>query len=343
MKAILMRRTGGPEVLEPADIEVPSPRASEVRVRVKACALNHLDLWVRGGLPRLKYQFPHILGSDIAGVIDAVGADVASWWKPGAEVVVCPGVACGSCPACASGRDDLCGAYGILGEQRPGGNAEYICVPARNLAPKPTRLTFAEAAAAPLVFLTAWHMLIERARLRPGETVLVHAAGSGVGMAAIQIAKLWGATVYTTAGSDAKLARARELGADHGINYKTHDFLDEVKQLTDRRGVDVVVEHTGAETWDRSVLSLVWGGRLVTCGATSGYDAKIDLRQVYFKRLSLLGSTMGSLGEFHEVIRHIGAGKLRPIVDRTFPLAEIRGAHEHLASRANFGKVVLEV
>src|ERR1041384_4049377 len=261
---------------------------------------------------------------------------------PGDEVMVQPGGSCGHCQACLSGQDNLCREYDMIGYRRNGGYAELVAVPGVNITPKPTELSWPEAAALPLVTVTAWHMLVTRANVQPGEDVLVHAAGSGVGSIAIQIAKLRGARVITTASTDEKLAKARELGADQTINYSRDDWPKEVKRLTERRGVDVVVEHTGAETWPGSIASLKNNGRLVTCGATSGYDARTDLRQVFYRPLSLLGSFMGSKAELLEAMKFVAQGKIRAVVDRVLPLSEARKAHELIESRSQFGKLVLD-
>ncbi len=341
MKAIVMRAHGGPEVLGLEDLPDPAPGPGEVLVEVRAVALNRLDLWVRQGWPGLKVAFPHVLGSDIAGVVGAVGPGAEAAARPGDEVVLSPGVSCGRCRECLSGRDNLCRSYAILGENVRGGYAERVVVPAQNLLPKPRRLSFDEAACIPLVFLTAWHALVGRAAVRPGETVLVHAAGSGVGSAAVQIAKILGARVLATAGTDEKCRRALNLGADHAVNYAREDFLAAVKKLTDRRGVDVVFEHVGKDTWPRSLAALVSGGRVVTVGATTGYDPPTDLRHVFYRQLSILGSTMGSKGELFEVLKLVDEGRLRPVLDRAFPLADAVAAQQRLADRAAFGKVVL--
>lgn len=341
MKAMVITRHGGPEVLEMRDVPDPAPAPGEVVVRVKAVAMNHLDIWVRRGLPTLKLPMPHVLGCDIAGVVEDTGgiADL----EAGSEVVIAPGTSCGRCRECGTGRDHFCRGYQILGEHRWGGYAEKIRVPAANVLPKPKRLSLEEAAAVPLVFLTAWHMLVSRARLREGESVLVHAAGSGVGSAAVQIAKLYGATVIATARGDAKLAAAKALGADHVIDYEKQDFLAEVKTRTGKRGVDVVFEHVGKNTWEKSILSLTAGGRLVTCGATTGWDAVTDLRYVFYKKLSILGSTMGSRGELHDILARVAAGHLKPVVARTLPLAAAQEGHRLLEDRGSFGKVVFQV
>ncbi|MBL8922898.1 MAG: zinc-binding dehydrogenase [Myxococcaceae bacterium] len=340
MRAVGFHRHGGPEVLEVLELPNPSPRAREVRVRVKAVALNHLDVFVRKGWPGLKLELPHVLGADIAGVVDAVGSEVNDL-EPGAEVLVNPGWSCGVCERCLKGEDNLCRRYTIFGEHIRGGYAEYLCVPRQNILMKPKRLSFEEAACLPLTYLTAWTMLVRRAQLQAGETVLVHAAGSGVGSAAIQIAKLLGAKVITTTSTESKAAKAKQLGADHVIDYTKEDFLEEVKKLTHKKLVDVVFEHTGASTWDKSVSCLPYGGRLVTCGATSGGDVKLDLRVLFYKRISLLGSTMGSKGDLFRVLQLVEEGKLSPVLDRVLPLAQASEAHLLLAERRSFGNVVL--
>lgn len=341
MKAVIFRQHGGPEVLEYTDVPEPQIRSDEVLVEVKACALNHLDIWVRGGLPGIEIPLPHILGDDVAGVVMQVG-ELVTWVKAGDEVMVQPGVSCGHCEACLSGNDNFCREYDIIGYRRDGGYAELVAVPGVNIVPKPAQLSWEEAAALPLVTVTAWHMLVTRGKVQPGETVLVHAAGSGVGSIAIQIAKLRGARVITTASTDEKLAHARELGADETINYTSNDWPKEVRRLTNRQGVDVVVEHTGAATWPGSIASLKSGGRLVTCGATSGYDGHTDLRQVFYRHLNILGSFMGSKAELLEAMKFVQQGKIRGVVDRVLPLSEARQAHELIENRAQFGKVVLK-
>jgi len=340
VKAAIFQQHGGPEVLEYADVPDPRIRANEVLVAVKACALNHLDLFARGGLPGIEIPLPHILGNDIAGVVREVG-ELVTWVKPGDEVMVQPGVSCGHCQACLTGQDNLCREYDIIGYRRNGGYAELVAVPGVNIVPKPAELSWEEAAALPLVTITAWHMLVTRANVQPGEDVLVHAAGSGVGSIAIQIAKLRGARVITTASSDEKLAKARDLGADETINYTRDDWPKEVRRLTNKKGVDVVVEHTGAATWPGSISSLKNNGRLVTCGATSGFDGRTDLRQVFYRHLSLLGSFMGSKGELLEALKFVREGKIRAVVDRVLPLSEARQAHGLIEDRAQFGKIVL--
>ncbi len=341
MRAMVLREHGGPEVLHLEELPDPEPGPGEVRVRVAACALNHLDVWVRKGLPGLKRPYPFILGADVAGTVDKLGAGVRGAGV-GDEVILNPGLSCGRCRECLAGRDNLCRDYGILGEHRDGGYAEFVVVPAQNLLPAPAKLSPAERAAFPLTFLTAWQMLVDKAAVRPGETVLVHAAGSGVGVAAVQIAKLHGAEVIATASTEEKLARARELGADHTL-LSTGGVLDGVKKLTGKRGVDVVFEHTGAATWPTSILACARGGRIVTCGATSGFDAKTDLRHVFFRQIAIFGSTMGSKGALFPLLDHLAAGRLRPVLDRKFPLEAAADAQRRLEDRSQFGKIVLEI
>lgn len=342
MKAIQFDKHGGPEVLQYRDVPEPAIAANEVLVRVRAVALNHLDLWVRRGLPGVKIPLPHIPGSDIAGEIAQVGSLVTRV-KVGDRVVLAPGVSCGQCAACAAGEDNRCRGYTLLGYGVDGGCAEFVRAPEANAISLPESLSFEEAASIPVVFITAWHMLITRARLLPGEDVLVLAAGSGVGIAAIQIAKLAGARVIATAGSDAKLAKARELGADDTINHSTQDIAAEVRRITAKRGVDVVIEHVGVATFEKSVASLATAGRLVTCGATTGYDAHLDLRLLFAKQLSLLGSFMGSRSEFFTVLKLVAEKKLKPVIDRVLPLSECRQAHELIEHREQFGKIALRV
>ncbi|MGZ5435049.1 MAG: zinc-binding dehydrogenase [Pyrinomonadaceae bacterium] len=342
MKAVIFSQHGGPDVLKLAQVPDPQIKANEVLVEVRACALNHLDVWVRNGLPGIKVPLPHILGNDVAGVVREVG-ELVTWVNAGDEVMLQPGVSCGHCAECLAGRDNMCDEYDIIGSRRDGGYAELIAVPGINVIPKPKNLSWEEAAALPLVTLTAWHMLVARADVQPGEDVLVHAAGSGVGSVGIQIAKLRGARVITTASSVEKLAKARELGADVGVDYTQEDWAKQVRRLTNGRGVDVVFEHTGAATWPGSILSLKKGGRLVTCGATSGFDAKTDLRHVFYRHLTILGSMMGSKADLLAAMKFIESGQIRAVVDQLLPLSAARKAHELMEERAQFGKLVLTV
>jgi len=340
MKAVVLHRHGGPEVLEAVELPQPKIRADEVLVRVRAVALNHLDLWIRKGLPHLKLVYPHILGSDIAGEVAEVG-DLVEGVTLGQKVLLHPGLICGRCERCSEGRDNLCPRYRILGENVSGGYAEYLAVPARNLLPFPQNLDFAHAACLPLVFLTAWQMLVDKAAIRPGQWVLIHGGGSGVGSAGIQIAKLFGCRVIATAGSEAKLEKAKALGADFGVNYRNENLFEAVARIAGKQAIDVVFEHVGKALWKESLLCLKWGGVLVTCGATTGADVATDLRQVFFRQLRILGSTMGSRGSQFEILRQVEAGRLKPVLDRTLPLAEAREAHRLLETGEVFGKIVL--
>lgn len=338
MKAVRIHEFGGPEVLRYEDAPDPEPRPDQVLVRVKACALNHVDVWVRKGLPGVKP--PHILGADISGVIVAVGEYITGF-TPGQRVLLAPMHFCNHCAKCVAGLQNQCPEFTVLGNGVDGGDCELIAVPAVNVIPIPDRLDFNQAASVPLVFLTAWHMLVGRGNIRPGQTVLVLGANSGVGIAAIQVAKLFGARVITTAGDESKLEKAKVLGADHGINHYQQKISDEVRKLTNKEGVDVVIEHVGSATWEESLKCLKPAGTLVTCGATTGFKASIDLRFLFSRQLSLLGSYMGTMGELHDVMGHVFAGRLKPVVDRVFPLNETRAAHAYLEQSKMFGKVVL--
>jgi len=342
MRAVRIKEHGGVDRLIFEDVPLPEAGAGEARIRVRAAGINHLDLWVRKGVPGHSFPLPITPSCDASGVIDQLGAGV-SGWKEGEEVVVAPGISCGTCPACLTGEDHLCRQYGLLGETRDGTDAPFLVVPARNLMHKPKNLGFEEAAAFALTFLTAWHMMLTRAGLRPGETVLIHAAGSGVSSAGIQIAGLLGARIIATAGSDAKLAHAGKLGAHHLINYRTTDFSSEVRKFTEKAGVDVVFDHVGADTFSPSLKCLKKGGRYVFCGATSGFDLVTDFRPVFFKNLSILGSTMGSQGELRRIRNLVEDGRLKPVVDRVLPLEKIAEAHTLLEKREVVGKIVLTV
>jgi NADPH:quinone reductase-like Zn-dependent oxidoreductase len=341
MTAMVLREHGGPEVLQLAELPVPEPGPGEVRVRIRAISLNHLDIWVRRGGPAFKLEYPHRLGSDLAGTIDALGAGVTGL-AVGAKCVVQPGLSDGTCAACLSGHDNLCRRYRILGENAQGGYAEAIVVPAVNIAPYPEPLDFAHAAASILPWMTAWQMVVHKARVAPGDVVLVHGAGSGVGVAAIQIAKLYGARVITTASSPAKLERARALGADDTIDYTKEDFAARVRALTDKRGADAVIEHVGGEVFAASLRAVRPGGRVVTCGATAGFTPAIDLRHIFFRQVEVLGSTMASKADLLAVLAHVSAGRLKPVVDRVLPLARAADGHRALEAREAFGKIVLE-
>ena len=341
MKAVVIFEHGGPEVLCYTELPEPSIGPQEVLVRVRACALNHLDLWVRRGLPGRSVSFPHILGSDISGEVTAVGENVKNA-RIGDKVLLAPGISCGQCEQCLAGRDNFCKDYVLFGSTVHGGYAEFVKSPSANVIPIPGNLSFEQAAAVPLVFLTAWHMLFDRAHLRPAEDVLVIAAGSGVGSAAVQIAKVTGARVIATAGSEPKLAKAKELGADHTLSH-VGEFAREVKRLTKGRGVDVVFEHVGAATWDQSVYSLAHGGRLVTCGATTGFEGKINVGYLFARQLSILGSFMGHKSELFSVLALFQRGLLKPVIDSVLSLERAADAHRRLENREQFGKVVLRI
>src|SRR5437763_3764793 len=338
MQAARIHLVGGAEVLKYEDITDPEPRKDQVVVRVKACSLNHLDIWVRKGMPGVK--LPHILGSDIAGEIAEVG-EYISGLRKGQRDLLAPMHFCNHCAKCVAGLQHQCRELTVLGNLVDGGNCELIAVPQANVIPIPDSLGFNEAASVPLVFLTAWHMLVGRAGIQPGQTVLVLGANSGVGIAGIQIAKLFQCTVITTAGDDSKMAKARELGADHVINHYKQKISEEVRKITSKQGVDIVLEHVGPATWEESLRSLKPAGTLVTCGATTGPQVGIDLRFVYSRQLSVLGSYMGTMAELYDVLGHVFAGRLKPVVDRTFPLKDIRAAHEHMEKSQMFGKIVL--
>lgn len=342
MRAVVYTAHGGTEVIAQQEVPAPTIGPGDVLVRVRAVALNHLDLWLRQGLPRLKVTFPHIPGADVAGVVEATGAAVASV-RPGEEVIVAPGISCGVCRHCVAGEDNLCAQYSILGEHRHGGYAEYVAVPAANILPKPAGLSFEEAAAIPLVFLTAWNMLITSGRLTFGQDVLIWGAGSGVGSAGVQIAKVAGARVIAVAGAAWKLEKARSLGADHVVNYREEDVLAAVRGLTNGRGVDVVFDHVGAATWQTSIKALARGGKLVTCGATSGYEASTDIRYLYGRRLSIHGSWMGMKRDLHEALALVERGRLRPVIHTILPLAEAAAAQGMMERSEHFGKIVLTV
>lgn len=340
MQAVTLREHGGPEVLKLEELPRPEPGPGEVRVQIHAVALNHLDIWVRRGGPAFHLEYPHRLGSDIAGVVDAVGPGASA--KPGTKVVVQPGLSCGKCAACLGGHDNLCRHYKILGENTQGGYAQYIVVPEVNLAPYPERLDAVHAAASLLPFMTAWQMVVHKARVAPGDTVLVHGAGSGIGVAAIQIAKLHGARVIATAGGATKVERAKALGADVAVDYSAADFAAVCRAETGKRGVDAVIEHVGGDVFVSSIKAVRNGGRIVTCGATAGFHPAIDLRHIFFRQIEILGSTMASKADLLAVLGHVAAGRLDPVVDRALPLARAADAHRALEQREAFGKVVLQ-
>ncbi|MBI4395730.1 MAG: zinc-binding dehydrogenase [Elusimicrobia bacterium] len=342
MKAVYFKEFGGADKLIYGDRPTPKPGPDEILVQVKACALNHLDIWVRSGVFGPSIALPHIPGSDVSGIVEKAGDGVANV-SPGQRVMVAPGVSCWKCEECLLGRDHLCPNYDIIGQKRDGGYAEYAVVPAVNAIPIPDKLSFEEAASFPLVFLTAWHLLVSLAGIKSGESVLIQAGGSGLGIAAIQIAKLWKAKVFTTVGTAAKGTKAKALGADEIIHYEKNDFLQEVRQRTNKRGVDVVLEHVGQTTFEKSLACLAPGGRMVICGATSGRQAAFDLRSLFSRNITIYGSRMGSLRDLHDALYHLNAGHLKPVVDKTFPLKRAAEAQTYMEERKNFGKIVLTV
>ena len=342
MKAVVFHEHGGPEKLQYEDWPEPQVKPDEVLVRVKACALNHLDIWVRQGIPAYQIPLPHISGSDVSGQVERVGS-LAKDVKVGQRVFVSPGLSCGECDECKAGRENLCPSFSVLGARTDGGYAEFVAVPGRNVIAIPGSLTFEQAAAFPLVTVTAWHMAVTLAGLRAGETALIMGAGSGVGSMAVQIAKYIGAKVITTVGSEDKVKRALVIGADEVINHTTGDVAKRVLELTGGRGVDVVIEHIGPQVWEPCLKSLAKSGRLVTCGATTGPKVEIDLRDLYSRSLTLMGSYMGTKAELLEAAKLVGAGMLKPVIDHVYPLKDARTAQEHMLSRKFFGKIVLTV
>ena len=342
MKAIRFHRHGGPEVLQYEDAPEPLPSSDEALVMVRACALNRLDLWARTGLPNVEIPLPHISGSDIAGVVEWVPPEERDF-KKGDEVIVNPGVGCGRCDRCLIGKDNQCRYYTIIGYGVDGGYAELVKVPRQNLIPKPEGMSFEEAASFPLVFLTAYHMLVTKAGVGAGDTVLVLASSSGVGSAAIQLAKLYGAEVIATGGDAEKLERAKQLGADYVIDHYRQDVLGEVRRITGKRGVDVVFEHVGKATWESSVKALAKGGRLVLCGATTGAEVVTDLRYLYNRELTIYGSFMSSKGELLKVVSLFRTGRLKTVVDSVFPLERAGEAQCRMEESLHFGKIVLKV
>ena len=342
MKALAFDAFGGPETLRLREVPDPTAGPGEVLVRVRACALNHLDILVREGIPALRTPLPFWTGCDIAGDVAALGPGVTSL-KVGDRVCVNPSLTCGRCEFCIQGEDSLCVRYGLVGEHVPGGLAELVAVRAENALPLPAHVSYESAASFILTNMTAWRMLVTQARVRPAEDVLILGVGGGVSSAAVQIAKLCGARVIATSSSDAKLERARQLGADILINYAKEDWETAVYEMTGRRGVDVVLETVGAQTWKRSLRSLRKGGRLVTCGATTGPIGETDIRVVFWKQVSIIGSTMANRREFNDVMRLFFAGRLKAIVDEIVPLKDGAVAQRRLAEGRQFGKIVLAV
>ena len=342
MKAAYIRKHGPLDVIEVGELPAPVPGPGQVRVRVRAGALNHLDIFVRNGIPGIPVPFPHVMGSDGAGVVESAGPGVTGV-KEGDEVVLNPGIHCGTCEYCLKGEHSLCVTFHLLGEHIAGTFAEYVVAPAVNACPKPKGLSFEEAASFPLTFLTAWRLLVTKARARPGESLLVLGIGGGVSLAALSIGKMLGLRVGVTSGSPEKLARAGELGADFAIDHSATDFAREVRRITGKRGVDIVLDSVGKATWKQSIASLARGGRLLTCGATTGPNPETDIARIFWNQLTIHGSTMGTHGEFAEMLRMFHDGRLRPVVDSVFPLGQTREAVRRLEEKRQFGKIVLRV
>jgi NADPH:quinone reductase-like Zn-dependent oxidoreductase len=342
MKAVVFNQHGGPDVLEYRDVADPEPQPGEVLIEVKAASINHVDIFLRRGMPGIKVPMPKIVGSDAAGFVRQLGAGV-SGLTVGQRVTINPGITCGRCEFCTAGFGSQCVSWSMVGENRDGSYAQLLAVPAHVVLPIPDSMSFEDAAAAPLVFLTAWSMMVSKGNIRPGEDVLILGAGAGVGTAAIQIAKMVGCRVFVTASTEEKLQRAQTIGADVLVNYSAGEFDKKIRELTGKRGVDVVVDYVGADTWVRSLRSARKGGRVLTCGATTGFAPQTDLRQIFFRQVQVIGSTMGSPREFLDVMKCVFRGHLKPVIDRVLPLSEARNGHELIEKRAVFGKIVLSM
>jgi NADPH:quinone reductase-like Zn-dependent oxidoreductase len=342
MKAIAITGQGGMDKVRYMDVERPQIAPREVLIEARAVALNHLDIFVRNNLDSLKLATPHVAGADGAGVVAEVGAEV-SRVQAGDRVLINPGLHCGVCEFCQAGEQSLCVRFGIMGETRPGTFAEYFTIPQENVHPMPEGFSWEEAAAFPLVFLTAWRMLISKAAIKPGEEILILGIGGGVATAVLQLVKAIGLRAFVTSSSDEKLQQAQKLGADAVINYKTQDFAREIRTLTSRRGVDVVVDSVGGDSYTKSLASLVKGGRLVTCGATAGPRPQTDLARIFWNQLSVFGSTMGNLREFAEMLNFVRTRGVKPVIDQVFPLAEGANAFARMEEGKQFGKIVLKV
>ena len=340
MKAAFFKEHGGSDKIIYDDYKDPSPDADDVVVRVKACALNHVDMLLLDGRYPPPEGLPHVNGCEVTGIVERLG-DRVKGLTQGQRVIIFPGFSCGTCEYCLRGERTVCMRYGYLGAARDGGYAELVKAPAANILPLPESISFEQGAAVPLAMLTSWHALVAQANVRAGQTVLVQAAGSGVGSAAIQIARLCGARVITTVGSDDKIEFAKALGADKVVNYRTQDFVEEAKKWSNKRGVDVVVEHIGGETFEKSVYALTRLGTLVTIGSHDTHWGRVDLRHMYSKNLRIVGTNLGSILELKTVLDHVVEGKLKPVIDRTFPLKDARAAVQHVLDRKNKGKVLL--
>ena len=342
MKAVRIYEHGGLDKLIYDNLPHPDCPPDKVKINIKASSLNHLDIWVRNGLPGIAIPLPMILGSDGSGTIVEVGSDIDKF-KKGEDVVIQPGTFCRNCQHCKQGRENYCLEYGILGETKNGTQAEFLVIDPANIHPKPDHLNYVEAASMPLVFMTAYQMLIKRAKLLPSETALIYGGTSGIGSAAIQISRELGAQVIATAGNDEKCEFSKEIGADHVVNHIRDNWVEDVKNITGENGVNVVFEHIGASTWKQSLRVLSKGGRIVTCGATTGVNVNVNLAHLFIKQQSILGSTMGSIPTYKEVMEKINQEKYIPTVDQVFPMGDIRHAHEYMENRQQMGKVVVAV
>lgn len=341
MKAIRIHAHGGIDVLQIDDIPEPAPKPGEVKIQIKASALNHLDIWIRRGMPGVKLPLPLVPGSDGAGIVDAIGSGVKKF-KKGDAIFLNPGFGCGECDFCKKEKINLCLNYEVLGENCNGTHQQFVCVKEIQVIPLPTGLTFEEAASFPLAFMTAWHMLVEKGQIQKGQTVLIMAGGSGVGSAGIQIAKLHGARVITTVGSDQAKKHAAELGADEVIDHYNEDIAKRVKEITGKKGVNLTLEHIGPKVWNSCMKCLAKNGRLVTCGGTTGGDVSINLPHLFIKHLQIIGSTMGTGSDLEKIAKWMGKGKLKPVIHEVLPFTEIRKAHEILEKGGIYGKVVLK-
>jgi NADPH:quinone reductase-like Zn-dependent oxidoreductase len=342
MKAVVIHQFGGFDCVEVEQRPEPKPLRDEVVLKVKSCGLNHLDIWVTKGRGGAKLPMPHILGTDAAGLVIAAGADVTNV-RPGDEVILNPGLSCGYCEYCRRGETSECKSFGIVGMSRPGTFAEQVAVPARNVYPKPPYMSFDEAGAFVLSYLTAWRMLMTKANLKSGQTVLIHGVGGGVALCSLQLAKLAGAEVIVTSSSDAKLARASQIGADHIINYKTSDVAESVREITSSRGVDIVIDTVGAAAWPIDQAAVRKGGTIVLCGITTGAKAETNLQMLYWNQQTILGSTMGSDEDLRQMLRAVSTAKLKPIIDSVMPLSDVREAMSRMEKAEQFGKIVLKV
>ena len=342
MKAVFITEHGGIDKIKFDEVKKPVISSKEVLIKLKAASLNHLDIWVRQGIPGIKVEFPHILGSDGAGVVEEAGQEVKNV-KAGDKVLLNPGISCNTCEFCSAGEHSLCPTFHLLGEHVNGTYAEYVKAPFENIHRIPGNLSFEEAAAFPLVFLTAWRMLISKARLLPGETILILGIGGGVSSAALRIAKHTGARVIVTSGDNNKIEKAKQLGADIAINYNKKDFAKEIRNLTQKRGVDVLLDNIGSVTWIKSLSSLARGGRLVTCGATTGANPQTDIQRIFWNQISVLGSTMGNRKEFLQILNLFEVNNLKPVIDSVFLLKDFREAQKKMEEKKQFGKIVIKI